>query len=103
MDKTHIISSKQTTTTKTSRKDLQARRIKNKNHYILCTQEHTVLRSRHLVITIVSVPGFKELEPTTHITSLSYTTITKPDAIYPTTGEASSIPSRKEIIATSLL
>ena len=36
-------------------------------------------------------------------TSLSYTTITKPDAIYPTTGEASSIPSRKAIIATSLL
>ena len=30
-------------------------------------------------------------------------TITKPDAIYLTTGEASSIPSRKEIIATSLL
>ena len=36
-------------------------------------------------------------------TSLSYTTTTKPDAIYPTTGEASSILSRKEIIATSLL
>ena len=28
-------------------------------------------------------------------TSLSYTTITKPDAIYLTTGRASSIPSRK--------
>ena len=32
----------------------------------------------------------------TNYTSLSYTTITKPDAIYPTTGEASSILSRKE-------
>ena len=39
----------------------------------------------------------------TNYTSLSYTTFTKPDAIYPTTGEASSILSRKEIIATSLL
>ena len=39
----------------------------------------------------------------TNYTSLSHTTITKPDAIYLTTGEASSILSRKEIIATSLL
>ena len=27
-----------------------------------------MLRSRHLVVTVISVPGFKELEPTTHIT-----------------------------------
>ena len=27
-----------------------------------------MLRSRQLVVTVVSVPGFKELEPTTHIT-----------------------------------
>ena len=39
----------------------------------------------------------------TNYTSLSYTTITKPDAIDLTREEASSIPSRKEIIATSLL
>ena len=27
-----------------------------------------MLRPRHLVVTVVSVPEFKELEPTTHIT-----------------------------------
>ena len=70
MDKTRIIPSSQTTTTEISRKGRQARRIKIKNHYILCTQEHTRLRSRHLVVTVVSVPGFKELEPTTHISVL---------------------------------
>ena len=70
MDKTRIIPSKQTMTTETSRKGRQARQIKNKNHYISCTQKHTRLRSRHLVVTVVSVPGFKELEPTTHISVL---------------------------------
>ena len=70
MDKTHIIPSKQTTTTKTSWKSRQARRIEIKNHYILYTQEHTVLQSRHLVVTVISVPGFKELEQTTHISVL---------------------------------
>ena len=39
----------------------------------------------------------------TNYTHHCHTTITKPDAIYQTTGGASSIPSRKEIIATSLL
>ena len=34
-------------------------------------QEHTMLRSRDLVITIVLVSGFKELEQTTH-TTVSY-------------------------------
>ena len=70
MDKTRIILIRQTTTTKTSQKGRQAKRIKIKNHYILCTQEHTRLRSRHLVVTVISVPGFKELEPTTHISVL---------------------------------
>ena len=68
MDKTRIILIRQTTTTKTSRKGRQAKWIKIKNHYILCTQEHIRLQPRHLVITVVSVPGFKELEPTAHIT-----------------------------------
>ena len=72
MDKTRITPSRQTTTTKTSRKGRQARwmKIKKKNYYILCTQEHTRLQSRHLVVTVISVPGFKELEPTTHISVL---------------------------------
>ena len=39
------------------------------------------------------VPGFKELESTTHLSDIS---TTKPDTIYPTTREASSILSRKE-------
>ena len=60
-----------------------------------------MLRSRHLVVTVISVPGFKELEPTTHIT-VSYNHYQARCNI-PTTGGASSIPSRKEIIATSLL
>ena len=30
-----------------------------------------MLQSRHLVVTVVSVPGFKDLEPTTH-TTVSY-------------------------------
>ena len=29
-----------------------------------------MLQSRQLVVTAVSVPGFKELEPTTHISVL---------------------------------
>ena len=33
--------SKWTMTTETSQKGRQARRIKNKNHYISCLQEHT--------------------------------------------------------------
>ena len=64
------IQSKQTTTIKTSRKGCQARWIKIKIITSLGTQEHTVLRSRHLVVTVISVPGFKELEPTTHMSVL---------------------------------
>ena len=41
-----------------------------------------------------SVLGIKELESTTHL--VSDITTTKPDAIHPTTGEASSTLSRKE-------
>ena len=59
--------SKQITTAKTSWKGHQARRIKVKIIKFQGTQEHTRLRSRHLVVTVVSVPGFKELEPTTHL------------------------------------
>ena len=62
--------SKGTTTIKTSRKGHQVRWIEVKNHYILGTEEHTRLQSRQLVITVISVPGLKELEPTTHISVL---------------------------------
>ena len=93
--------SKRTMTIKTSRKGRQARWIEIKIITFLCTQEHTRLQSRHIVVTVVRYQDSRNWNQL-H-TSLSYTTITKPDAIYPTTGEASSIPSRKEIIATSLL
>ena len=62
-------------TTEISRKGRQARQKKKiikkiNNHYISCTQEHTRLRSGHLVVTVVLVQGVKELEPTTHISVL---------------------------------
>ena len=34
---------------------------------LLGTQEHSRLRLKHLVVPIISVPGFKELESTTHL------------------------------------
>ena len=62
--------STQIMTTETSRTGRQDRRIKIKIITFQGTQEHTRLRPRHLVVTIVSVPGFKELKPTTHISVL---------------------------------
>ena len=89
-------------TIKTSRKGRQARWIEIKNHYILRhTGAHqvTIKTSSHNSRFGTRIQGIgNQLH-----TSLPYTTTTKPDAIYPTTGEASSILSRKEIIATFLL
>ena len=62
-----VFQSKQITTAKTSSKGRQARWIKVKIIKFQGTQEHSKLRPRHLVITVVLVPGFKELEPTTHL------------------------------------
>ena len=67
MDKNSHFKVKQITTAETSWKGRQARRIKVKIIKFQGTQEHTRLRSRHLVVTVVLVPGFKELEPTTHL------------------------------------
>ena len=80
-------------TNKTSRNGRQAERQNLKIITLLGTQEHSRLRPKHLVVPIVSVPGFKNWNQL-HISV--YTTTTKPNAIYPTTGEASSILSRKE-------
>ena len=86
--------SKQITTTETSWTDRQARWIKSKNHDILRhtgaqqVTTKTSSRNSHFSTRIQGIG--------TNYTSLSYITTTKPDAIDPTTGEASSIPSRKE-------
>ena len=85
--------SKHRTTNKTSRNGHQAEWQNLKIITLLGTQEQSRLRPKHLVIPIISVPGFKNWNQL-HISV--YTTTTKPNAIYPTTGEASSILSRKE-------
>ena len=54
-------------TTKTSQNGRQAERQNLKIITLLGTQEHSRLRLKHLVIPIISVPGFKELESTTHL------------------------------------
>ena len=41
-------------------------KLKNSLHF-RGTQVHSRLRLEHLVIPIVSVPGFKELESSTHL------------------------------------
>ena len=67
---------------------------KYKIHYILRhtrTQQVTTKTSSHNSRFGTRIQGIG-----TNYTPLSDTTTTKPDPIYPTTGKASSIPSRKE-------
>ena len=93
--------SKQTTTTKTSQKGRQARWIKI---IIIKILRHTGAHQVMIKTSSCNSHSSTRIQGIgTNYTPLSYTTITKPDAIYLTTGEASSILSRKEIIATSLL
>ena len=58
------------TTTKTSRSDRKAERQYLEIHYISeysRDKGHTWLRLEHLVVPIISVHGFKELESPTHL------------------------------------
>ena len=102
MDKNSAFQSKQITTTETSRIGHQDRRIKSKNYYIL---RHT---GAHQVTTKTSSRNRRFGTRIQGIgTNYTHLCLVQPlpslDAIYSTTGRASSIPSRKEIIASSLL
>ena len=74
---------------------------KSKNHYILRhtgaqqVTTKTSSRNSHFSTRIQGIG--------TNYTSLSYTTITKPDAIYPTTEKLAAHPVGRKIIASSLL